>query len=217
MIVSEIITSVQGLLQDNEFPQAQIIEAANWFQDKVFNDVNTRIMQVSDILSGSAGDTTIDYPDDIKVVQSLIQTVPVPLDLKDRFIDYQQFLQSFPGWNTTQLPANINQYTNFGQSMRLSNPLLTDVTIPIDYIRNPVRMVRLSDTCEIPDKYREMISKGTLAYCMEQNEDYGEAENEWNALAPVITAFNRREAVGQIKTGPVIMKSNRRTINSGRR
>ncbi len=217
MKVSEITTSVQGLLQDDQFAASRILEAANWLQDEIFGRFNARIMMVSDTLSGTAGDTSIDYPDDMKVVEQLYLVSPTPaFDLRRWYMDYQPFIAKYSDY-ASQAASPVRNYTDYGNSIRFSAPLLTDITLAIDYVRNPVRMVRDSDVCEIPDKYREVISRGTLARCMEQNEDYAEAEQERQNLEPLITNLIRREAVGMNRKGPFLMKKNRRSTSMSTR
>lgn len=210
MLSSDIITSVQNLLQDDQFPSIQILEASNWVQDQLFNNNNTRIMEVSDVLTASAGDTTMQYPDNMRTVEMMYLVEPTQQDMEDMYVDYKDFVKRYPNFSTNP-PSQLLYYTNFAYGMRFSAPLLTDITVNIDFIRNPVPMVNLTDVCEIPDNYRELTSRLTLARCMEQNEDYTEAANERNIVSPLLTTFIRRESVGMQKTGPIQARMRRRT------
>ena len=208
--LQDIITSVQGLLQDDQFPEVQIIEAANWVQDELLNNNNFRFMEKSGVLSPLANAVTIAYPTDMRTVNTMYVVSPFQRDMDEMFISYKDFIGRFPAYNIAPA-ATLLFYTNFGTGIRFSAPLLTNTTINIDYFRNPVPMVNLSDICEIPDNYKEITSRATLARCMEQNEDYDLAANERNIIAPLITTFIRRESVGMEKTGAGKIRMMRRT------
>lgn len=210
MKLSEIITSVQRLLQDDQFSEDSITESANWVVEDLFSNVNTRLMQSSDVMEASAGDTDTPFPDDLATVITMYAvSATQPFDLEPRYLEYPQFVARFPNY-ASLMAAPLGNYTHFGNGLRFSAPLNADLEIAVDYYRNPVKMKAPGDTCEVPDKYDQLVKRLTLAYCMEQNEDYAEAANERNNVAPLVTTFNRRESVGMDRTGPVIMRTNRR-------
>lgn len=215
MQLSDIITSVQNLLQDNQFSSAQIIEAANWVQYQLFNDVDNRLMQESALILANAGDTTAPYPSDIKGYTSIYLTSPSVINMEEIEMSYKDFIRRYPGWQTAT-PTDLKNYTDFGSGLRFSAPLSTGITIALDYIRNPVPMAQPSDACEIPDEYREITSRGTLARCMEQNEDYAEAQTERANIAPLIATFNRRYGLGSLSRKPQVINSNRRQFGEDR-
>lgn len=217
MTNQQIITSVQALLQDNQFPPIKITEAANWLQQQLFANTETRIMEASDIISVSAGQVTADLPSDIQVSISMYLVSPPPiLDMDKLFMNHESFLSNYANWQVAP-PTVLTNWTDFSNQLRFSAPLLANAVIDIDYIRTPVNMVALNDVCEIPNLYQEIISRGTLARCMEQNEDYGEAKTERENLNPLIVSFIKQEARGRIKSGPIIIKTNRRKSGMGGR
>lgn len=210
MTLADIRGWVQGKLQDSAFEDTLIDPAANWFINELFNNTRTRMMEANDQMSGSAGDTAIDFPDDFQTLikEGLYLTSPQVWDLGPYFMEYGDFMKRFPGY-ATYTPQLPYQWTDFNNQMRLAAPLSVSVTINCDYLRQPVPMVKPADTCELPDTYQELVTLGTLARCQEVNEDYGEAQSTRENLAPLVTAFIRNEARGGIKTGPIIMRSNR--------
>lgn len=214
MTLADIITSVQNLLQDTSFSSDSITEAANWLQDEIFaNNLYQKMETSSPPIAVLAGATTAPFPIDMQEMISFYQTVPQVFDMHDFYLPYETFIARYPNFAT--LPASPVQYwTEFGNTIRFSAPLKTNCTFMMDYIRRPVDMVDSTDVCEIIDQYKQVISKGTLAKVMEQNEDYAEAATERGNIQPLVTAMIKNEGRGQFKTGPVIMRANRRNPKS---
>lgn len=213
MKTSEIVSSVRSLLDDEEFDKDKIIEAANWLQDSIFNNHRTRIMEasVTDI-EAAINDVTFPLPDDLQTIITTYVTSPRIINLESRFLQYESFMPVFANFaSATATP--INKWTLFGNAVRFSAPLSEVTLFSLDYLRKPVAMKRDNDVCEIPDNYKEIISRGSLARLMERNEDYDEADVEYARIEPLITTFVRNEGRGQGKTGPVVMRSNRRKNN----
>lgn len=215
MILSEIWSSVRGLLQDQQFSTDKITEAANWWQDEIFANNLYRKMETTAPITALQGVSTADFPDDMQRSLSVwVTSGPTqPYDMNRFYMNHDLFIQRFPKYLTyPQQYATF--WTDFGNQMRFSAPLKVDHVFTHDYIRRPVDMVASTDVCEIPDQYRQVISKGTLARIMEQNEDYGEAQVERQVIAPLVTTMIAREGRGQIRSGPVVMKSGRRPTNT---
>lgn len=216
MKLSEIITSVRGRLDDSSFSATTITEAANWLQNDIFSGTRTRLMETSTTINASAGAVVADLPDDFNTIISIAQTSPKAFDLMSMFVNHADFVKMFPDY-ATRTASTIQYWTDFNNQMRFSAPLSSNVVLTMDYVRNPVPMVRDSDVCEIPDLYKEIITRGTLLRVMEQNEDYAEASDERQIVNALITQFITNEGRGMVKTGPVVMKSNRRRYSlSGR-
>ena len=209
MKLSEIVSSVRGRLDDQSFSSATITEAANWLQNDIFSSTRTRLMETSTTINVSAGAVVANLPDDFNTIISVYQTSPKTFDLMPLFINHADFVQMFPDF-ATKTASVIQYWTDFSNQIRFSAPLSTNVVLAMDYIRQPVAMARDTDVCEIPDQYKEIITRGTLLRVMEQNEDYAEASSERQIVNALITNFITSEGRGQVKTGPVIMKSNRR-------
>ena len=208
MTLAEIKSSVRGLLDDTEFDGDRIREAANWFVYELFNNTRTRLMEESDTISASAGDTTADFPDDLMTRINIYTTVPSVYEMNNNYVEYGDFMKGHANFaSATSALARI--WTDFGNKMRFAQPLSVAHTFQIDYLREPVAMVADSDECEVPDRYSELVSKGTLVRVMEMNEDYLEAAQERSNLEPLVTAFIRNEARGGGKTGPTIIRTNR--------
>lgn len=213
MTGAQIVGWVRDKLGDTSFDQQEILDAANWFVNSLFFNTQTRLMEESDTLFASAGDSTVDLPDDYQtiIVDSPAVVSPQIYSLKNYHMQYGDFMKQFPGYNAPSTQAQALAYwTTFSNTMRFSAPLLADTQINVDYCRLPVDMASTTSTCEVPDQYTELVVEGTLARCMQTNEDYPEASQELANNSPLVTAFIRREARGAQVTGPVIIRNNRR-------
>lgn len=208
MTLAEIKASVRGLLQDDQFDEDLIKEAANWFVYELFNNTRTRLMEESDTITALANSTTADYPSDLMTIISIYVTAPSVYKL-NRPMEYETFMETYPNFATASTSLAHN-WTPYGNAMRFSAPLSASHTFQVDYLREPTPMESDDDDCEVPDRYSELVSKGTLARCMEINEDYAEAAQERQNMEPLVTTFIRNEARGGGKVGPAaIMRTNR--------
>jgi hypothetical protein len=213
MTLAEIKASVRGLLTDDQYDEDLIAEAANWFVYELFNNTRTRLMESSDTITTSINDTTADFPSDMMTWISIYRTVPDVAPITEEYLQYEEFMRRHANF-ATATAARQADWTMFGNAMRFAAPLSVAHTFQIDYLREPVAMEDDSDDCEVPDRYSELVSKGTLARIMEINEDYAEAAQERTNMEPLVNAFIRNEARGGGKTGPIIMNSRRRRGNS---
>lgn len=209
MTLNQYIQSVQKLLQDDQFDPGIITDALNWFVYEVANNNRLRMFEDSDTLESYAGDTSVDFPSDMLAWISVYTTSPQVYSVAESEVDYQDFMRNNANF-ATSVPARLGAWTAFGNAMRFAAPLNVDHSFQIDYVREPVPMVRANDTCEIPDRYSELVSKGALARVMEVNEDYAEASQERSNLEPLMTAFIRNESRGGGKTRPNVIRTNRR-------
>lgn len=218
MTLNDITAAVRGKLQDTSFDQTLITNAANWFVDSVLADHNIRFMEKNKTLFASAGDTSMKVPSDYNTMikEGFLLVSPQVYELGALYLEYGDFMKRFPDFQTASA-ANPWHWTDFANTIRFSSPLLADAEFNLDYIQKVSHMVNLTDTCIIPDNYTEMVVLGALERCMQTNEDYGEASQEIANLQPLITAFVVNEGRGQFKTGPTIMRSNRRGRNANRR
>lgn len=214
MTLSEIIASVRRLLQDDEYDAVTITEAANWFVYELFNNNHIRLMETTTTLQMAEGDTTVSFPDDLMVWTTIYLTSPQVYDLYATYMQYGDFMKGYANF-ATATPAQARNWTDFNNGMRFTAPVSTDSVINLDYIREPVPMENDGDECEIPSRYAELVSKGTKARIMEIDEDYDEAKQERNLLAPLVTTFIRNESRGGGKTKPIVMRTNRRRFGGG--
>lgn len=210
MILSDIRKSVRNRLDDTSFDQATVDEGINFFVNDLLTDHRIRFMEAEDDLYVSANDTFVDLPDDTQTLISLHVTAPQVYNIMNQYTEYGDFMKNYPGY-MTYAPGQVYTWTDYANGMRLAAPALTDTTIHVDYLREPVTMVADTDVCEIPDVYKHMVVLGGLIYCMERNEDYSEASTERANLAPLVKTFIANEGRGQIKLGPTIIRSNRRS------
>lgn len=216
MTLAQIIASVRRLLQDDEYDADTIMEAANWFVYELFNNNHTRLMEQSITLEPGAGDLAINFPDDMMAWTTMYLTSPQIYDLTNYYKEYGDFMKAHANF-ATATAGQPRYWTDFGNAIRFAQPLSVDAVINVDYVRAPKAMVANSSKCEVPARYAELVAKGTKARIMEIDEDYQEANQERALLAPLVTTFIRNEARGGGKTKPTIMRTNRRSIGSGRR
>ncbi len=220
LATKDVITAVRLKLSDTAFDQAMIIDAMNFFINELYHNTRTRRMETNDQIFVSANDTTADFPDDIDIRLGLTVTSPTTnvYDIEKLYMEYGDFMKMYPKWQTDSAYP-ITAWTDFGNAMRFSNPLNVDTTIDIDYLRTPVPANLVADgttptdTIELDSLYKELATLGTLARCMESNEDYAEASSERNNLASLVTAWIRNEGRGGGRSGPIIMRSNRYRSN----
>lgn len=212
--LSQFRANVRNLIGDSEYDATLVDQAINWFIQEIHNNTQFRYMEEEDEIDISANDVTADLPDDIATILALNMTSPQVADILRYYVEYGDFMKLYPGYETYSA-RQVRQWTDYGNQMRLAAPANVDTTIHIDYIRTPVVMVEDDDTCDVPDQYEELVSKGALARLMEINEDYGEAQTERNNLDPLLTAFIKNEGRGGIKAGPTVMRSNRGRIGRG--
>lgn len=212
----QIVSDVQGLLGDDAFDPVMITQGANWFINYLFLNNRLRMAETSDELDGSQGDTEVDFPDDMMTRISIYMTSPQVIDMKHYEMQYVTFMENYANFATVA-PRQAAEWTEFGKQMRFSAPLSADTTFGIDYLREPVPMAIDTDTCELSTLYEELVAKGALIGMMMFNEDYDEADEELNSLAPKITAFIRQESRGGGKTGPAaVMRTNRGRVGGYR-
>lgn len=213
MTLADIKTSVRNLMQDPEYDGDTIRDAANWFVYELFNNNRTRLMETSAELTGSQGDTTLDFPEDAMAWISIYLTAPSIYDMSDNYLEYTDFMRAHSNF-ASATAARAYNWTDFGNGMRFSAPLNADHTFQFDYVREPVPMVNDSDDCEVPDRYAELVSKGTKARLLEIEEDYEYAKQERDLLEPLVTTFIRNEARGGGKTRPTIIRTGRNRANN---
>ncbi len=215
--LADIRTSVGRKLVDTSFDVATIDEAANDFQFEIFNDNRIRFMESNSALSVNSGDTSVDLPDDFMNLINLtvLDSATQFRDITKRgFLDYDAFMARYPNFSVANSQQILN-YTFFGEGLRFAAPSNSAYTINCDYLRSPELMVQAGDDCELPINARELMTLGTLERIMRINEDYNEADFEYNRLASLRTAFIRNYARGAEKVGPQVIKTNRGRSSRG--
>lgn len=212
LTTNAVVVAVRAKLADTAFDQAIILDGLNAFVSELYHNTRTRRMETSDQLFISAGDTTAELPDDIDKLIRLTLTSPTVYDLTRNYVEYGDFMRLYPQWQTYTAQAP-RIWTDFGNEIRFAAPIDLASTIDIDYIRTPVLSALVTttptDTVELDDSYKELAVIGTIARCMEANEDYGEAANERANLEPLVVAWVRNEGRGGLKTGPTVMRQGR--------
>jgi hypothetical protein len=214
MTLADIKTAVRELLQDSQYDGAVITRAANSFVYELFNNNRTRLMEDSTTLTVSAGEVTVDFPDNMLAWIAIYATSPSVYDMSDNFTEYGQFMTAHAGF-ATSTAARADTWTAYGNAMRFAAPLNAEHTFQVDFVREPVAMEADSDDCEVPDRYAELVARGTKARVMEIEEDYQYAQQERDLLQPLVTTFIRNEARGGGKTKPTVIRSRRNRNSRG--
>lgn len=208
MRLVDIKTKVRKLLQDDQYDGDLIRDAANYVVYDLFNNTKTRLMEESDTITALAGATAADFPSDMMNWISIYATKPQVFEITDNYMQYSEFMQRHAGFATAS-SGRVGDWTDFGNGMRFAQPLSVSHTFQIDYVREPIPMERDNDECELPDRYEELLLKGTKARIMEIDEDYAEGDQERALLEPLVTAFIRNEARGGGKTKPTVIRTRR--------
>lgn len=215
MTLLDIINAVRILLQDDQYDRATIVQAANWFIYELANNNKLRIFEDSDTLDATSGDTTLPFPDNLMAWIEIYATAPSVFQMTDNFREYNPFMGAHANF-ATATAARASSWTSFNNAMRFAAPLNADHTFQVDFVREPVAMVQDSDDCEIPGRYAELVARGTKARILEIEEDYDYAQQERNALEPLVTTFIRNESRGGGKTKPTVIRTRRgRNPHSG--
>lgn len=213
--LGDIVDAVRLDMSDTSFSREVIVAKANDFQNDLFTSHRIRRMETNDTVSVSQGATTADIPSDF---MTAIEIAVINGDgdfrfITDNYYDYKSFMRKFANFAQAN-PSTILHWTDFGNGFRFSAPVDADYTLSIDYLREPEQMVNDSDEAEVSVLYKEMFVKGTKARVQEREEDYAEGAQERQELDALITTFVRNEGRGGFKTGPTIMRTNRRRMRS---
>lgn len=206
--LADIKEQVRTYLGDDNIEDEVITDAANEFVKGLFADTRTEMMQTHTTLSALSGATEVPLPTNYQAIMTLRLTTPQNVSLPNYMV-YGDFMNVYGNFEVAT-PQQAYSYCMFGRKLRFSAPFNADHTFFLDYYRKPVDMSIDTDVCEIPGTYSKLIRVGTLTTIMKSNEDYAEALQELDDIEPLITTFKRNEAPGQGKTGPVIMRTNRR-------
>lgn len=209
LILKQITASVRRLLQDDQYDGPTIVEAANWVIYDLCNNTRLRVMEASQELEASAGDTFLAFPDDMMSWTSIYSTSPSVSDLTPGYLGYGEFMRRYPNF-ASATAGQLRIWTDYGNGMRFAAPLSVDHVFQFDYLREPVEMKRDGDICELPGRYAELINRLTKARVLEIEEDYESAEFERGLVDNQKTAFIRNEGRGGSKIGPTIIRTNRR-------
>jgi hypothetical protein len=206
--LSELRESVRRKLDDMSYAADVIDESANDFQYELFANHRIRLMETSSTLSFSEGDYEKELDDNAQTILAILVQATSPYNIVKNYILYEDFIENHPGFASAN-GQSPREWTDFGNAIRLAAPALADIDLVVDFLRTPSFMDSDSSEAEIPRSYKEMHVLGTLVRVMEINEDYAEAGQERDKLDPMITSFVRNYGRGQIKTGPVVMRTGR--------
>lgn len=206
MTGNELVTAVRGLMDDDQFDSATIIQNGNWVQNDLYAGTRTRQMETTATLNVTANDTTETLPTNLQTLISMRVTSPRVYDITNLYVDQDRFMEVYPNWES-ETAAEIHEWTDFGGAIRFSRPVLANSTIKVDYLRKPVAVVQNTDSYELPALYDELLARRTLTRCMMQNEDYAESAQEQQFVNDLFSVFVRNEGRGGIKTGPTMMTS----------
>lgn len=211
--LGDIRASVKRKLDDLDFDDATIDEAANDFQFELFNDNRIRFMEKNAQLAPTNGATSVALPTDFMnlINMTVLDSASQFRDITSSgYYDYDTFMNSFANYTVAPV-SKIYNWTFYGEGLRFG--ARTDAgtyLINIDYMRSPALMTTAASECELPINCRELMTLGTLERVMRINEDYNESDDEWTRLQSLRTAFVRNYGRGGVKVGPQVIKSGRR-------
>lgn len=211
MILSEVRQAVRSNLDDMQYDGSKIDQAINWFQNELFNNNRTSLMETSATLNLTQGASSVDLPSDLQVIIDITVTSPSVYSINKLKVDQTTFSERYSNYaGSTQQQAG--EWTVYGRSLRFSAPVSAATTIRLDYVRRPATATDASPTLEAPDQYFELYVLGAQARIMEINEDFAEAAQIRGNLDPLVTTFIRNEGRGGTVSGPIVIRSNRRRM-----
>ena len=211
MILSDVRQAVRSNLDDMQYDGAKIDMAINWFQNELFNNTRTSLMETTTNLNVAQGASSVPLPADCQLLLNLIVTSSPVRSIWSRQLDTNIFDSTFPNF-AGYAQRTADQWTIYGRNIRFSGPVSAATVLRADYVRRPVLATDAAPTLELPDQYFELVVLGAQARVMEVNEDFAEASQIRNNLDPLVTTFIRNEARGGQVAGPRIMRSNRRRM-----
>lgn len=215
LTLSQIREGVRRKLSDDQYDATVIDEAANDFQNQLFTDHRIRRMETSTTLSVTSGETDMLLPSNFLTILNLTSfNSDNQFDtITDLYLPYAEFSNKYPNYAQAH-QARPRIWTDFGNSIRFSAPSNAAYSFATDFLRVPELMEADGDEAEVTTTYREMFILGTLARVMDVNEDYDISQFEREKLDGLITAFVRNEGRSQIKVGPNIIRTRRRSVRS---
>lgn len=205
---TELVALVRDKIGDDAYDSKTILTAGNWFLNELANKNRLRIFEESDKITAAAGKFTADFPSDMQTMISLYVTAPSTYDFTKSYIEYGDFMKSYANFATAS-PGRASQWTDFGNAIRFSAPLNVTHSISVDYLRRPRQVEGEAGEYELPRQYDELLVKGALIRIMDQDEDYDVSGQERSLLSPMVASLVKNEGRGGIKTGPIIMRTNR--------
>lgn len=213
MILQNVRQLVRQKLDDLQYDGNKIDSAINWFLFELFNNTRTTIMEDDTNIPFVQGDYEVTLPPEVQVVTEIL-VVPTDTSIRPYSIwknrqEHGDFLQNFPGFMVAG-QTDVREWSFYGRKIRFAAPSRFAGNLFIEFVRRPVKAVLDNETLELPDNYEELAVLGATARVMEMNEDYAEAAQERQNLEPLQTTFIRNEGRGSQKTGPTIVRSNRR-------
>jgi len=212
MILPDVRQAVRSNLDDMQYDATKIDQAINWFQNELFNNTRTALMETSATLNLAQGASSVALPTDLQVILDMTVTSPgSAYSINKNKLDSTTFAQRYPDYTGYSQQA-ASEWAVYGRSLRFSAPVSAATVIRLDYVRRPVPATLNAPTLEAPDQYFELYVLGAQARIMEINEDFAEAAQIRGNLDPLVTTFIRNEARGGIISGPTIMRSNRRRM-----
>ena len=211
MILSNVRQAVRSNLDDTQYPGAKIDQAINWFQNELFTNTRTSLLETSADINVALNAASAPLPADLQVILDMTVTAPGVYSINTNKLDSTTFAKRYPNYTGYSAQA-ASEWTIYGRSVRFSAPVSAATTIRLDYVRRPTTAVLDDDELEAPDQYFELYVLGAQARIMEINEDFAEAAQIRNNLDALVTTFIRNEGRGGIVAGPTIMRSNRRRL-----
>lgn len=213
MILQDVRQLVRQKLDDLQYDGNKVDSAINWFQFELFNNTRTTIMEDDLNIAFVQGDYEVTIPSQVQVITEIL-VVPTNPSIRPYSIwknrqEHGDFLQNFPNFMVAN-QTDLREWSFYGRKIRFAAPANFAGNLFVEFVRRPVKAVNDNDVLEIPDNYEELAVLGGVARVMEMNEDYAEAAQERQNLEPLQVTFIRNEGRGSQKTGPTIMRSNRR-------
>lgn len=184
--LSDLISEVQRRANDSSYNSTEITDYLNDTQREVFNRHQFPLLEK--VVDGplTIGEPTYSLQADHDVT---LDSYLIDPDNEDNtwplhYIDHDTFFARWP--NPESEDANQPMYwTTFNGSITFNCPPDKTYTFRQRYYRVPTTLTDSSDTPDVPERYKEVLIRGTLARIEERRDNFDFAaihRNEWENL-----------------------------------
>lgn len=215
--VQEIVQKVRNRLDDQDFPQAVLVDFINATQQEIFNQYVIPFNQKTfsgDLAEGQHRFNFVNTAPDYQRVISLRLTDPEDeeTDISEKYVNYREFRKRFP--KPGDRPAGKpSHWTTYGFVIIFSQPTDRVYTMDMDYVKEATVLTNGDDVPELPKSWEEVLILGTFIRALERNDDLDIAEYHRSKLGgyndQVQTLINRYNPA-QTATTTVMRQSRRR-------
>lgn len=213
--LSDIISQVQGRLNDNTFDSGFTTQAINNIQRRILTKRRYLSQEVTQSYTATIGSQSLGAaPVDLQTIIDLRITSPTSYAMKLPYMDYEDFDLNFP---QPTIVGNSLPYLWYVFNNAVSLFPAPDKTygLILRYLRFPTLLVNATDVPQLPEAYQEALVLGAWAQCLERKDYMDESQVVWQQYMQIEMEANASQAARQFQA-PGIMRGSR-TRGIGRR